>query len=691
MFPNPGAIQVLSRVTGDPHGATVAVDANLMDHVLELLKSPCVEIRTSSCRLMGNLALRECTIPALLAIPDALFSSILREISKYGLIYPASTVDQWSIDVQSELDARAVNYLEELLKSLRTEIKRWLWVVLSRLAQKRAIVPIVFGVTGCVWLISLLCAKDTDVISGAICALSQVDCWPEGTQTVFDSQAVDHIAELIRSPGIRARKWSLSLLEYLPSQDTILGVTACEQLVSLLRDEDVDITAGAIEALINIALLSNGAQAVVAANVLGEIAEVLKSPNKEVRIAACKLVGRLADHDSIALAVFEAGSCISLVALLGDEYADIIQSAIDALVHISSRSDGALAAVAANVLEYIADLLVSSSRQVRRSVYILVGTLAKHQSTVSSVLALVSCVRLVSLLHDDDTYVIESAIYAVVAANVLRHIAEVLQSPNKEVRIGACKLVGRLARYHSTAPAVFEVAPCARLVSFLRDEDVYVIETATNVLYHIALWSDGAREAVVANVLEYLAELLESLRKEVRICACKLAGRLSYHDSTALAFCEVAPCVQIVTLLRDEDPAVIEKAICTLSRISRWAEGAKAVVDTKVLDQLAELLESPNIEVLRWTSALLATLASHECTVLATLQSTLLLPPKSRRFVSMLRDEDLVTHASGIIGLVEVSEWPHGLADPGVMEAVQQLGQQVMSRFRVKYASSSAV
>jgi hypothetical protein len=58
---------------------------------------------------------------------------------------------------------------------------------------------------------------------------------------------------------------------------------------------------------------------------------------------------------------------------------------------------------------------------------------------------------------------------AVVSANVLDHIVQVLGSPSAEVREWSCRLVGNLASHEAIAPAVFELKPCVRrLVSLLR-------------------------------------------------------------------------------------------------------------------------------------------------------------------------------------------------------------------------------
>lgn len=79
---------------------------------------------------------------------------------------------------------------------------------------------------------------------------------------------------------------------------------------------------------------------------------------------------------------------------------------------------------------------------------------------------------------------------------------------------------------------------------------------------------------------------------------------------------------------------VVEWAICALSQIARWPDGAQATVDANVLDYVAQLIRSPRERTRKWTCVLVGKLASsvHESIVLATLESL----PVSR-LMSLLR------------------------------------------------------
>jgi hypothetical protein len=49
-----------------------------------------------------------------------------------------------------------------------------------------------------------------------------------------------------------------------------------------------------------------------------------------------------------------------------------------------------------------------------------------------------------------------------------------------------------------------------------------------------------------------------------------------------------------------------------LSEIARWVDGAKGMVDAKVLDHVPRLLESQNPETQKWACEFVGRLASHK-------------------------------------------------------------------------------
>lgn len=51
---------------------------------------------------------------------------------------------------------------------------------------------------------------------------------------------------------------------------------------------------------------------------------------------------------------------------------------------------------------------------------------------------------------------------------VFSQVAELLESPSKQIRRWTCHVLGNLADDHATAVSVISVAPCVQLVALLR-------------------------------------------------------------------------------------------------------------------------------------------------------------------------------------------------------------------------------
>jgi hypothetical protein len=85
---------------------------------------------------------------------------------------------------------------------------------------------------------------------------------------------------------------------------------------------------------------------------------------------------------------------------------------------------------------------------------------------------------------------------------------------------------------------------------FIRGNHDNIIGEALHALAQIALWPDGSKAAVDANVLDYIGELLESSSTWVRFMTCRLVGNLALHEFSAPAVLTLNPCARIVSLLR---------------------------------------------------------------------------------------------------------------------------------------------
>ncbi|KAJ7826840.1 armadillo-type protein [Mycena leptocephala] len=318
-----------------------------------------------------------------------------------------------------------------------------------------------------------------------------------------------------------------------------------------------------------------------------------------------------------------------------------------AFSEISYWPDGAQAALEAKTLDHVAELLQSPQSGVQQSTCLMVGRLAKHKSTAMAVLGLKPCPQLVGLLRDQPVEVIEAAMYALddisswpdgvqaaLEAKILDHVAELLESPQSGVQQWTCGMVGSFARHESTAMAVLGLKPCPQLIAF---------------------WPDGAQAALEAKTLDHVMELLQSPQSGVQQQTCWMVGSFARYESTAMAVLGLKPCPQLVGLLHDQPVEVIKAAMYALYEISSWPDGAQAALEAKTLDHVAELLESPQSGVRKWTCWTVGRFARHESTAVAVLG----LKP-CPQLVGLLHDQPVEVIKAAMYALYEISSWPDG-------------------------------
>ncbi|KAF7359744.1 hypothetical protein MVEN_00699100 [Mycena venus] len=395
--------------------------------------------------------------------------------------------------------------------------------------------------------------------------------------------------------------------------------------------------------------------------------QTLKSSDVRARISSCRLIRNLALHELSTPVIMWPGVCEQLVSLLRDDVT-VVAEAIYTLAQIAVWPEGAQAIGNPKTLASIMELLYSQSRDVCKRACNLIARLPHHEPTAQAILKFKPCVQLVTLLHDINFTVVRDATYAlsqisrwsdgaeaIVDAKTLDHLLKLLNSFSPDVRKLSCNLVGNLASHGPTVSLVLELRPCAQLVTLLRDKNSEVVESAIYALHHIAPWSDGAEAIVNAKTLDVVLELLDSFSPEIQKWTCNLVGNLASFESTAPAVLMLKPWVQLVTLLRDNESEVAKNATYALSCISRWLDGAEAIVDSKTLDHALGLLISSSPNIRAWACMLVGRLANHKSTALAVLT----LKPWVQ-LVTLLRDKDGEVVRGAIYALCEISCWLDG-------------------------------
>ncbi|KAJ7479289.1 armadillo-type protein [Mycena latifolia] len=400
------------------------------------------------------------------------------------------------------------------------------------------------------------------------------------------------------------------------------------------------------------------------------VEDLLGSPDAGVRASTCAIMTGLSRHKSSMTALLVVNPCPRLLSLLRDENLGVIGWAAEALYRIAESPGGAQAVLSAGVLEFAPTLLESPSPGVRRWGCAIFGVLARNQYTAMTILATQPCMKLVSLLRDTNDTVIEGAVYAlceiagsaegaqaVIHANVYNHLAKLVASPNLGVRKWTRTMSEKLVHQKTTT------LPFARqLVALLRygdsKGDSEIIKSATRALYWVTRSSPEAAQALVdANVLDCINDLLENESQKSRSWApgwiCEILREVGRHDITLAV--NLYQCERLVSLVRDKNPGVIERATCALWCISRSPEGAQAIVNANFLACVDGLLESRDSEVLQWTCETLGCMARQRSTM-----TVVLAVKPCRKIVYLLNAIHLEVFQSAAKALCNIAQWADG-------------------------------
>ncbi|KAJ7443564.1 armadillo-type protein [Mycena latifolia] len=214
-----------------------------------------------------------------------------------------------------------------------------------------------------------------------------------------------------------------------------------------------------------------------------------------------------------------------------------------------------------------------------------------------------------------------------VAESFLLHLAdEFLRSSHIEICKSMCRILRLLAHRETIIPAVLRWTPCQQLVSLLSAMDIGVIMVAAETLSSIAKCAEGAQAVVDAKVFDCFAELLKSPNEKVQKWLREIMGELIRHDITARAATGA-----MASLLRSEDPKIVENAARILFQSTDSFGSAQAIMDTNVLQCVPDLLQSRETGVRKWTWSLLDESARHELTTRAAVEQV----------VSLIRGDDV--------------------------------------------------
>ncbi|KAF7371309.1 hypothetical protein MSAN_00767000 [Mycena sanguinolenta] len=172
----------------------------------------------------------------------------------------------------------------------------------------------------------------------------------------------------------------------------------------------------------------------------------------------------------------------------------------------------------------------------------------------------------------------------------LQLVVEMLESPFPEVRRLTCEILSHLVVHKSTVLAAL-LNFGVKLVTLICDEDDNVAEKAMQAFSAGIRFPSVVQAFIDTTLFDAVLELSESSRPFVRMRACTILGQVV--GDTPIASTVVRNFVmKLLLLIRDEDRKVAEKAMRAFSEAVGSPTVAPAFIDTALLDDVLDLLES---------------------------------------------------------------------------------------------------
>ncbi|KAJ6597573.1 armadillo-type protein [Mycena vulgaris] len=245
------------------------------------------------------------------------------------------------------------------------------------------------------------------------------------------------------------------------------------------------------------------AQMMIHGSVLTHVDALLQSSDPDIILHTCRMLRKIAYYCSLHRDILKLDPCMRVVSLLTHRNTRVKEEAVNVLACISAgEEDSARSVIEANPLAHSSELLASKN-------FGMLGNIARHPDLNATVIELDVCARLGSLLSPiqwhissgtrremnwfrtsarECSFVQRNVVYALTAiswgsergaravldANALANLPQLLGSPNPEVVRLTCSMLANIARHPSLSSRVRDVHPLTQIVSLLETTSLYV-------------------------------------------------------------------------------------------------------------------------------------------------------------------------------------------------------------------------
>ncbi|KAJ6458049.1 hypothetical protein C8R47DRAFT_1163688 [Mycena vitilis] len=180
-------------------------------------------------------------------------------------------------------------------------------------------------------------------------------------------------------------------------------------------------------------------------------------------------------------------------------------------------------------------------------------------------------------------------------------VTQLLRSADMRTRQYTCHLLGTLAPFYDSTSSRLEI--CGQLASLLADEATEVQSVALYAIRQISEGGDGVQAVADTEIWEYFPESLDSWNLP--------SGQRRGNAEVILANLAVNETMKIECAGDGTPIEVCRGAIYALSKISRWPEGVRAIMEAMDVD-VVYLLNSCDAETRKWTHVFLRNMADYQ-------------------------------------------------------------------------------
>ncbi|KAJ7607578.1 armadillo-type protein [Roridomyces roridus] len=422
------ALLALDALAQHPDGASAITSTDILENILTSLHSRSANVQTRICVLVASLAKHKLALLVIIVLWNTPVTTSLLNVlpsdrdddTVLTATFALCTLAEHSTAAGAIVSSDALGNITRLLFHRTPAVRDQACILIDTLVKHAPVAS-----AGTLWaspiheLLSQLRTENNDQISRprseylddpvlwSMSTLTEIAKHPRGVEALMESEMIVKVATFFDSRNVYVRSEAFSLIEAVAAQGllskTALGRISLQRMEHLIEEANPDIVVETVFALTRISGHPDGAAAVIKSHgVLETLAALLESMNTEIQRRACVFFSALAEYEFTVLNILRDIPIEIVINLLNNKNREIILEAMFALSRFAQHPDGAVAVVAANILEYVEQLLASESSLVRFWTCELIATLAKNELAVSAILVGLPMEALFSALLDEN-------------------------------------------------------------------------------------------------------------------------------------------------------------------------------------------------------------------------------------------------------------------------------------------------